>query len=256
MMNDDDATRRRNKLEADAHAKMQESLNQMRDELSKTNERVSQQLQEKEEMVEEEETESPSPAPAVEKKRKASSSSLVTKPLIYFSYPMSNYTEQPVWVNPLRQVLIQNGYLVYNPWDKVGEQFGQQDLPLLNALPLRVVKSLCSLLYIPEEVLLPFEAIWKIIQQGDSGDNYGIVFQCLWLLTRSSLVVCDLMRPMAGAGTAQELLYSRQLGIPVVGLLPTSGQLNPFTHRSTTVLFSGADLLSLLPVIKGYAPAN
>jgi hypothetical protein len=243
----------------DLDTQLQDTLNGLRDELAKKNEDVHRQLYLQEDTVEElgdappapaapQKSEPPAPAPA------PASVSPASSPLIYFSYPMSGYSEQPAWVNPLRQVLIQNGYLVYNPWDKTNEQFGQQDLPSLNSLPLKVMKSICALLAIPEEVLLPFESVWKLLEQGDGGDNFGIVFQCLWFLTRSSLVVCDLMRPMAGAGTAQELLYSKQLGIPVVGLFPTSGQLNPFAHRSTTILFSGTDLLHLIPVIKGYVP--
>lgn len=253
-MDRDALLRRKEELEQNANDQIQESLAKMREDLSKSNEAVAKQIGKKKEGASEEVIPSPLPEETTPKQVKQSPPSNHKKPLIYFSYPMSSYTEQPVWVNPLRQVLIQNGYLVYNPWDKVGDQFGQRDLPFLNALPIKVVKSLCSLLYIPEEVLLPFDAVWKIIQQGDNGDNFGVVFHCLWLLTRASLVICDLMRPMTGAGVAQELLYSRQLGIPVVGLFPTSGELNPFVHRSTTVLFSGADLLGLLPVIKGYAP--
>jgi hypothetical protein len=167
---------------------------------------------------------------------------------------MTGYTEPPAWADPLRRVLVNNGYLVFNPWDDINEQFGQQDLPFLNALQLKLVKTMCPLLCIPEETLLPFDTVWKLLHQGDGEDNYSIVFQCLWFLVRSSLVVCDLIRPMAGAGVAQELLYSKQLSIPVVGLLPPSGQLNPFAHRATTVLFSGTDLLSMLPLIRGYAP--
>ena len=167
---------------------------------------------------------------------------------------MTGYDSQPGWVDPLRQVLVQNGYLVYNPWDNVDAQFGQQDVPHINSLSLKLVKSLCSALCIPEEVLLPFDAIWKVIKSGDDGDNFGIVFQCLWFLARSSIVICDLMRPMTGGGVMYELVYSRQLGVPVVGLLPTSGQLSPFVHKSVTALFSDTDLISLLPIIRGYAP--
>ena len=251
----EDISKKRSRLEMDAHNQIQESLNKMRADLDKSNKDVAQQLNKEPENKQEEDVEAPpqqQPLPPPSPSSTPSSSK--GKPLIYFSYPMTGYTEQPAWVDPLRQVLVSNGYLIYNPWDKVAEQFGQQDLPDLNALPIKLVKALCPLLFIPEEVMLPFDAVWKIIQRGDVGDNFSIVFQCLWFLTRSSLVVCDLMRPMAGAGTAQEILYSRQLGIPVVGIFPTSGQLNPFAHRSATVLFSGTDLLSLLPIIKGYAP--
>ena len=247
----EDITQRRNRLETKAHEKIQDALNDMRDELGKSNEYVAQQLN----GIKEPEPEIPvTPVTPKPKEPSTPISQVSKKPLVYFSYPMTGYSEQPVWADPLRKVLIQNGYLVYNPWDNIDAQFGQQDLPYLNAMPTRIVKSLCSLLCIPEETLLPFESVWNLIQKGDEGDNYAIVFQCLWFLVRSSLVVCDLMRPMAGAGVAQELLYSKQMGIPVVGLFPTTGQINPFVHRSTTVLFSGNDLLALLPLVKGYAP--
>jgi hypothetical protein len=177
------------------------------------------------------------------------------KPLVYFSYPMTGYREPPAWTTPLREALLRSGYLVYNPWDNIDAQFGLQDLPLLNALSPRLSKSMCPMLHIPEEALSPFEAVGHIMLEGDQGDHFGVVLQCLWLLVRSSLVVCDLMRPMQGAGTAQELLYARQLGVPVIGLMPASGKLNPFAHRSVTALFSGSDLLGLLPLIRGYAPA-
>jgi len=246
----DEITQKRNRLETKAHEKIQDALKDMREELGKSNDYVAQQLKE----LEPNKTDEPEIPVTPNKPKESTSSQTAKKPLVYFSYPMTGYNEQPTWVDPLRNVLIQNGYLVYNPWDNIDAQLGQQDLPYLNAIPTKIVKSLCSLLHIPEETLLPFDAVWKLLQKGDEGDNYAIVFQCLWFLVRSSLVICDLMRPMAGAGVAQELLYSKQLGIPVVGLFPTTGQINPFVHRSTTVLFSGNDLLALLPLIKGYAP--
>jgi len=247
----DNLTQKRNRLEAKATEQIQESLNQIRGDLYKSNDYVAQQLRDLGDTPKEAEASEPTPsAPTAPK-----SEPLITKkPLVYFSYPMTGYNEPPTWVDPLRSILVNNGYLVYNPWDDINEQFGQQDLPFLNALPLKLVKSMCSLLCIPEETLLPFDAVWKLLHKGDGADHYGIVFQCLWFLVRSSLVVCDLIRPMAGAGVAQELLYSKQLNIPVVGLMPPSGQLNPFAHRSTTVLFSGTDLISMLPLIRGYAP--
>lgn len=251
-------TQKRDRLEQKAYAQIQDAMKEMKGDIDKANKDVKQQIQDlnekdtQKEVVEEKvqpssDTSVPQPQPSL---------SNLKSPLIYFSYPISGHKEQPAWVDPLRRVLNQAGYLVYNPWDKINEQFGQQDLPSLNVLSLKLIKSLCPVLKIPEEVLLPFDAVWKILQQGDDNDNFGIVFQCLWFLVRSSLVVCDLIRPMAGAGVGQELLYSKQLNIPIVGLLSTAGQLNPFVQNSTTVLFSDTDLISLLPIIKGYAPIS
>ena len=251
-----DVTQKRARLEQEAYAKIQDAVQEFRGDLNKSNEEVKQKLQEMNDKVKTEQNPEVegSPPPPPPQPQKPQPQKPVKQPLIYFSYPMSGYSEQPSWVEPLRQVLVQAGYLVYNPWDNINAQFGQQDIGSLNSLPVRLVKSLCSILQIPEEVLLPFDAVWKIIEQGDNNDNFGVVFQCLWFLTRSSLVICDLIRPMAGAGTAQEMLYSKQLNLPVIGLLPTSGQLNPFVQRTTTVLFNSSDLLALLPAIKGYAP--
>lgn len=247
----DTLTQKRNRLETKAQEQIQDALSEMRGDLCKTNEDVAKQLR----AIDEKPTE-PEEAPTPIAKTQPEPKQVVAtkKPLIYFSYPMTGYGEPPAWASPLRSVLVNNGYLVFNPWDDINEQFGQQDLPFLNALQLKLVKTMCPLLCIPEETLLPFDTVWSLLHKGDGDDNYSIVFQCLWFLVRSSLVVCDLIRPMAGAGVAQELLYSKQLNVPVVGLLPPSGQLNPFAHRATTVLFSGTDLLSMLPLIRGYAP--
>ena len=252
----DTLTQKRSRLETKAQEQIQDALSEMRGDLCKTNDYVAQQLRAIEEKPEEtvEEACRKSPPTPIAKPEPKQQVVATKKPLIYFSYPMTGYSEPPAWASPLRNVLVNNGYMVFNPWDDINEQFGQQDLPFLNALPLKLVKTMCPLLCIPEETLLPFDTVWSLLHKGDGDDNYSIVFQCLWFLVRSSLVVCDLIRPMAGAGVAQELLYSKQLNVPVVGLLPPSGQLNPFAHRATTVLFSGTDLLAMLPLIRGYAP--
>lgn len=237
------------RLEAKAQEQIQDVINGMRSELAKSNADVSRRLQ-KSQQPEDAELETSTIVNSASSPLKKEASSFSSKPLIYFSYPC---VEEPSWIVPLREVLTAAGYLTYNPANKVDEQFGQQDISSLNGLSLRLVKALCPLLVIPEETLLPFDAIWKLIQSSDAGDNFGIVFSRLWFLVRSSIVICDLTKEIS-ADNGQELLYARQLGVPVVGLFPTSGLISPFTHKSTTVLFSGTDLLQLLPLIRGYAP--
>ena len=229
--------------------KVQDALNDMREDISEANDMVARKVNK---ISERDSQESPPPQP--QPQEEPIKPSTVTKPLVYFSYPMEGYEAPPAWTTPLCDILISLGYLVYNPWEQVDSQFAQKEIPVLDGLQPKIVKSLCSVLAVPEEVLLPFEAIWKILHKGDQGDNYGIVFQNLWFLIRSSLVICDLTRGMVGAGTAQELLYSKQIDIPVVGFLSPTGQLNPYTHRSVTAFFSGKDLHTLLPMIRGYAP--
>ena len=176
------------------------------------------------------------------------------KPLVYFSYPILGYQETPVWVAPLQEALSSVGYLVYSPRDQVGRQFGKPDLPYINALEKRLTKSLCSVLSLPENLLLPYETIASLILAGDQGDQYGQFFKHLWFLVRSSVVVTDLPRPTLGAET-HELLYAKQLGIPTIGVLPDSGHLSPWIQRSMTVLLTAEfNLNNMLPLIRGYAP--
>jgi len=241
-MSMEDINRQRKALEQKAERQVRESLEKARDEACDNN-NTKEEVAEPEFLGEEK--------PPVEKAEPKVAS---PKPLIYFSYPMSGYATPPVWTKSLKDILTANGYLVFNPWETLDEAYVQDDIPFLNMLDSRLVKSLCPLLFIPEETLLPFDGVWKILQQGDVDDNYGIVFKCMWFLIRSSMVICDLTRPMRGGGMAQEILYSRQLDIPVVGFLPPAGQINPFVHRSVTAFFSGKDIMSLLPMIKGYAP--
>lgn len=246
---------KRQKLETQAQNKIQEALNDMKDDLSKTNEYVANQLK-KEMDVPNKDKENVDVQPQTQQTQQPQQQpiqhpSMKIKPLIYFSYPMM---DQPSWVIPLRDILVRAGYLVYNPIDDINAQFGQQDLPDLNSARIKIVKSICNLLHVPEEVMLPFDAVWKLIEKGDTFDNYGITFQRLWFLVRSSLVICDLMVQPCGASLGQELLYSKQFGIPTIGLIPTTGQIDPFAQRTTTTLFSGNDLISLLPIIKGYSP--
>lgn len=254
--------RKRSRLEKEAQEKIQEALNGMRSDLQASNEEVNRQLKEEigkktiGSVEDKNDCDNGSSIGDVQPRQPSvQQQEVVKKPLVFFSYPMTGYDTPPVWTQKLRHTLVSNGYLVYNPWDTVDEQYSQSDLPLLNALPVKLVKSLCSVLCIPDECLLPFEAVWKILQQASQKDNYSIVFQSLWFLVRSSLVVCDLIRPVAGGcGMPHELLWSQQLGLPVIGLFPSSGYLSPFAHRSVTCLFSGTDLIQLLPIIKGYTP--
>ena len=246
-----DLAQKKARLEEKAHNQIQEALKSIRHDIQAANENVDKELNELKNKNIETEIESEVEQPNIIEENK----DVIKKSLVYFSYPIEFCTEEVLWVSTLRQILVSNGYLVYDPLLKVEEQFGQQDLAFLNSLSLRTVKSLCSVLCIPEEVLLPFDVVWTIMQKASEGDNISKVFQSLWFLTRSNLVICDFAMKNMGYQMPQELLYAKQLNIPVVGLFPSScGKIYPFAQGSTTCLFTGNDLLSLLPIIKGYAP--
>lgn len=239
----DEVMRSRSRLEEKANQEIQRALDAMHGDLEKTNEMVAEKVKKKkmgpsyepdsDELV-------PPEFPEPETQRS-------TSPLIFLSY-----SQQTAWADDLFEILVRAGYLVFDPWKKLQEQIGQKDVPFLDAQPLKVVKSICPTLQLPDEVLLSFEQVSKILQKGDMGDNYAYVFKSLWFLVRSSLMICDLS--VVDAASGQNALYAKQLGIPLIGVLPTSGQLHPWMHRVTTALFSSTDLLTLLPMIQGYAP--
>lgn len=177
------------------------------------------------------------------------------RPLIYFSYPVVNFQEIPQWVAPLREALCSLGYLVYSPGELVGSQFGKPDLPFINALEKKATKGLCSVLSLPEELLLPYENIARFILSGDQGEPYYSLFKHLWFLVRANLIVADLTRPSFGGETGQELLYAKQLGIPTLGVLPENGSISPWLHRSLTALLTAEfNLSNMIPLVRGYAP--
>ena len=243
--------REQEKLAEAANKKISDALEDMREEISAANAQAANQIKMRDSQLKQEKVQEDVQKKVQEELEKVQKPS--NKPLVYLAYPMESYGEVPVWVEPLKNILEANGYLVYNPHESVDSQFSPEDLPLLDALSIKLVKKLCPLYFIPEEVLLSFEVVWKILHKGDMQDNYGIVFQRLWFLIRSSLVIGDLTRVL-GSGTAQELLYARQLDIPVIGFLAPTGHIDPYIHRSVTAFFSGRELGSLLPMIKGYAP--
>ncbi len=254
-MDIDDLVNKKNRMEQETYAKIQDAIKEIKGDLGSSNKKVAQHLQDLKKATDSEEKTEDVDVSSTQQSQPTSDTKADTtatkKPLLYLSHPLTS--EPPAWLTPLQRVLVAAGYLVYNPREKINEQFTQQDLPNLDALSIRLVKSMCQMLYIPEEVLLPFSSAVPLLQKGDAGDNFGIVFQCLWFLARSSLVICDLTQDIISADSSQELLYSKQLQIPVVGLFPTSGYINPFVHRTTTMLFSGTDLLNLMPIIKSYA---
>jgi len=238
----------RKRLENKMNDEIQKALETMHSDLAKTNEMAAKHVGRAKEAEASEhpdvsELQPPPPLPLPQEQ----SVPQKIPPLIYFCH-----ADGVPWSASLWDILVRAGYLVFDPQMPVHEQLGQKDIPLLDGQSLKVVKSMCPILQLPDEVLFPFDAVWKIFQKGDEGDNFSAVFRSLWFLARSSLVICDLS--LDDPGSSQALLYAKQLGIPAIGVLPTSGRLHPWMHRSTTALFSGTDLVSLLPMIQGYAP--
>lgn len=237
-----------------ASSQIQDAIKQMRSDVEKTNEQVAERLRLKDQPEQDIETEEepnysnfsnssvesdPVPVQKI---------SITKKPLIYFSFQIGY--ELPPWVISLRQILVQAGYFVYNPAERVSEQFGKPDLDGLNALDKKLVKPLCSTLGVNENVLLPFEVVANILDQGDKGDSFASVFKAQWFLTRASVLVSDLT--FAGSDSSQELLFAKQLGIPSIGMFPPSGQISPWQHQNCTVLYTPQNLQYLIQLIRGF----
>lgn len=195
--------------------------------------------------------EPPANTPSAEK-------SSVLRPLIYMTFPTFGYgDEPPVWFESLELALQKRGYLTYTPYRLVAEQLSTDDIEAYGLLTPRLVPSMCSIFNIPPDATKSLELITGYLQLADLGtDNSATVFTNLWFLLRSSIVIADLERPMIGAETAAELVHAKQLGIPVVGMLPGTGTLSPWSQHLTTLLYSDRNLGNILPLIQGYAPLS
>ena len=226
--------------ENQASNQIQEAINAMRSDVEKSNEKVAERLRPKDKEPEAELKKEPEE----QKIYKTESVPVSKKPLVYFSFGY----EMPPWVSPLEHILTQSDYFVYNPAKRISEQFAQADIEGINALEKKLVKPLCGILGLNENILHPFEIVAKILNQGDLGDSFASVFKAQWFLTRSSVVVSDLS--FAGS---EELFLARQLGIPSIGMFPPSGQITPWQHQNCTVFHTPQNLQYLVQIIKGFS---
>jgi len=235
--------------ESQASSQIQEAIKAMRADVEKSNEQVAERLRPKDPPSYEDKMEQID-MPINEPKTESVPSfpkSVAKKPLVYFSF-LVGY-DLPPWVVPLQQILTQADYFVYNPSERINAQFGQKDLDALNSLEKKLVKPMCSTLGVNENVLHPFEVVANILDQGDKGDSFASVFKSQWFLTRASVLVSDLT--FAGSDSSQELLFAKQLGIPVIGMFPPSGQISPWQHQNCTILYTPQSLQYLIQLIRG-----
>jgi len=224
----------RDRLEARAVEQVNSSLNSMREELSKSNEEAAKMLDKK------------GQEPKEEDKYQVEYSVKPSRGLIYFSAP-----QDTPWVAPLKSALNSFQDMVFHSRDLVANQFQEDDILSLNEFGVHVVKSLCGVFHIPEETLAPFDSVRALMMKADQGDGACLIFSRLWFLVRSSVVVCDLMQS-PDLESSQTLLYCRQLGIPVIGLMPANTCLDAWTHRSMTTIFTQPDISQLLPMVRGF----
>lgn len=180
------------------------------------------------------------------------------KPLLFFNFPVQGFEDLPSWARPLREALLQAGYMIYMPEVTLESQFGNADVVALNALQKRIVPTMCRMLRLPEELTLPFDspAVLGNLRNADTGkDSDASVFKDLWFLSRSSLMIADLVRDQRGIGFGQKILYSRFFDVPVIGISPVGGVLNPWVQKSVSVLFTDQfNIANIMPLVRGYAP--
>lgn len=237
---------RRAKMEKRAMDQINESMDHMRDELA----RVKEMTVPREAEAQKESEPEPRPEPRPESRPEKPTAP--ADALAVFCYPEA---DQLPWPQPLRQALVQMGLLVYDPGVAAQVQYEPQDLPRLNGLGRRVVPQLCRTLQIPELVCQPLSSRETAAQvaRGDQGDFDAVVFKHLWFLSRATLVIADLTRPV-DAGVAQMLLWSRQLDIPTIGVYPPGGRLSPWLHNVTYMVTGAFTLQTVLPLVKGLLP--
>jgi hypothetical protein len=202
----------------------------------------------------------PEPISASTHAQEAPPQALKTRPLIFFHYPVAGYEDFPAWIKPLREALIMAGYMVYLPEVSLSSQMSEQDLPYLNSLPKRLVPALCRALKLPEEIGMLFDHPTTMSQMKNSESNLdseATVFKDLWFLSRAAIVLVDLVRDSRGVGFGQKMLYAKILDIPIIGISPVGGVLNPWVQRSLSVLFTDQfNLNNIMPLIRGYAPVS
>lgn len=248
-MDIDSIMQARQAQENTASSQISEALNAMRSEVEKSNEEMAKRLRPKKDH-EPSNLESETPSPKLDEAPKETKTENITtekKHLIFFSFQISY--DLPPWVLPLRQALVKAGYFVYSPAERIVEQFGKPDLEGLNSLEKKLVKPLCATLGLNENLLHPFEVVANILDQGDKGDSFASVFKAQWFLSRSSVLISDLV--FAGPDSSQELFLAKQLGIPSIGMFPPSGQITPWQHQNCTLLYTPQNLQYIFPLILG-----
>jgi len=234
-MNLESAKLMHDRLEKDAVDRINESLESIREDLTRSNAEAAKRLHRLEAQPAPEEPSTPLVEPSV---------SPDTRRFVYF---LAKKDAQ--WCPPLRQALSSFGDFVFQASDLIATQFKEDDVPSLDALPVRLVKPLCGTLQIPEETLYPFNVVRTLMVQADQGVGACVVFSRLWFLVRSNVVVCDLLQP-PDLASAQILLFARQLGIPTIGVMPTYEQLEAWTHWSFTSLFTRPDISHLVSIVR------
>ena len=180
------------------------------------------------------------------------------RPLIYFNYPVFGHTQDPVWIAPLKDALEVSGYSSFIPTQHLQQQFNIEDLHNLSAYPQKIVKNICPMLRVREELTFPINhaSVIPLIEQAESNpDVESSIFRELWFLNRASLMIADFVRECHEVAFSQRLTYAKLFDVPVLGISSGKISLDPWVQKSISVLFTEQfNIVNILPLIRGYAP--
>jgi len=171
--------------------------------------------------------------------------------LVYLGYNFGG--DVAPWVKPLSEALNQNEYVPFSPRDN--------EYPNLLELAVqqkscRLVSAVCRFLKLPENLTLPSSSsiiqtsMQRALSEGSTLDLF--VFRDLYYLSRSDMIVADLIGEPT-PDLIQRLMYARFLDIPVVGIGPAGGYLNPFVQKMCKVVLTDEfNVANIMPLIRAY----
>lgn len=179
-----------------------------------------------------------------------------TKPrkMVYFSY---NYRGGiPGWVKPLKEALENLNYLAFSPLDSVEEQFQEEHKKDLFGLNTKLVSSLVGFLKLPEEIIAPLDSqsVIQHIRVGDQRtDIDALMFKEIYFLTRSSVVICDLIQEPYGFEILHKLFICKILDIPTIAISPKGAPLNPYVSKFVKIVLTDEfNVANVLPLVRAY----
>jgi len=173
--------------------------------------------------------------------------------LVYLNVPYGDPASS--WAGGLKTALKTKNVLAFSPLSGVNEQFDPQDLPFLNT-PLKIPQALLKLLRLSEALTLPITdpSVDQMLAAGDRGfDATTLLFKEMYFLLRSSVVICDFIKPPYAIEVASKLFYCRVLDIPTIGVSPSGQLAHPWLVKNLrAVLTDDFTPANIYPLVRGF----
>jgi len=180
--------------------------------------------------------------------------STLTKKMVYLAYSYRGVV--PTWVKPLKEALESHNYIAFSPLESVEEQFQKEDKQVLFGLKSKLVSSVVGFLKLPEDIIAPLESqsVIQSIRLGDQkADIDSMLFKEVYFLTRSAVVIVDLIQEPYGMELLHKLFICKILDIPTIAISPKGAPLNPYVSKFIKVVLTDEfNVANILPLVKAY----